>query len=190
MWKIFEEYGMKLNVGKSRVVVLAGEVLEQESPLEGGVIKRYGEAKYLGVKLKEVDGLVTTAENAKSAGSLIGMIKYSAKRSGGRFVIGREAWKSMVVSRMMYAAGAVGWSVGEREKAERMQREVGRWLWRVEKSVRNGVVHGETGWSSFWEREAKVRVAFMCRVLEGSDFVAMAGRLVGWLYGVLRLRQH
>lgn len=42
--------------------------------------------------------------------------------------------------------------------------------------MRNGVVHGETGWSTFWEREAKDRVGFLVRVLEGRDFVGKVGR--------------
>ena len=52
----------------------------------------------------------------------------------------------------------------------------GRWLWGLEKSVLNGVIHGETGWSTFWEREAKDRASFVSRVMEGNGIVAKVGK--------------
>ncbi|ELU04289.1 hypothetical protein CAPTEDRAFT_210961 [Capitella teleta] len=57
-----------------------------------------------------------------------------------------------------------------------MQNEYGRWMWRLERTVRNAAVHGESGWSSFWEREVKAKVAFVVRVLEEDGLVARVGR--------------
>ena len=37
---------------------------------------------------------------------------------------------------------------------------MGRWLWDVG-NVRNELISGETGWSTFEEREAKVMVKWM-----------------------------
>jgi hypothetical protein len=118
----------------------------------------------LGVMLKagEEGGTRLMVENARSVGSLIGK----------RDVVGREAWKSLVVSRIMYAAGAVGWMAKERQQAEGMQRDFGRWLWKVERSV-----HGETGWRTSWKREERDRASFLTRVLENeNDFVGRIGR--------------
>ncbi|ELU05939.1 hypothetical protein CAPTEDRAFT_185937 [Capitella teleta] len=46
----------------------------------------------------------------------------------------------------------------------------------LERTVRNAAVHGESGWSSFWEREVKAKVAFVVRVLEEDGLVARVGR--------------
>ena len=36
------------------------------------------------------------------------MVTCAAKRSGSSFVIGRAAWKSIAVSKLMYGTGALG----------------------------------------------------------------------------------
>ena len=79
----------------------------------------------------------------KDANGVIGMVKYAAKRSGSRFVIGREGWKSMVVSKLMYGAGALAWYQAECDDLEVLQNEMGRWIWGVRINVRNKLVRGE-----------------------------------------------
>ena len=41
------------------------------------------------------------------ANGLIGMVKYAAVRSGGKYVIGRKGWKTMIVSKLIYRCGAL-----------------------------------------------------------------------------------
>ena len=36
---------------------------------------------------------------------VLGMVKYAAVRSGCKYVVGREVWKSMVVNKLMYGYG-------------------------------------------------------------------------------------
>ena len=43
------------------------------------------------------------------ANRVFGMVKYAATRSGNKYVVGREGWKSMVVNRLMYGCGALAW---------------------------------------------------------------------------------
>ena len=46
---------------------------------------------------------------------------------------------------------------------------MGRWFWNVE-NVRKELTRGETGWSTFEEKEAKVMVEWMLRlVFEDQD---------------------
>ena len=45
----------------------------------------------------------------KEANGLIGIIKYATERSGIKFVIGREGWKTMIFSKLMYGCGALIW---------------------------------------------------------------------------------
>ena len=48
-------------------------------------------------------------DRMKEANGLIGMVKYAAERSGSKYVIGREGWKTMIVSKLMYVCGALAW---------------------------------------------------------------------------------
>ena len=45
----------------------------------------------------------------KEAYGLIGMMKYAAERSRCKNVIGREGWKAMIVSKLMYGCGTLVW---------------------------------------------------------------------------------
>ncbi|ELU15661.1 hypothetical protein CAPTEDRAFT_187138 [Capitella teleta] len=72
--------------------------------------------------------------------------------------------------------GALVWNENVRKNVERMQNEYGRWMWRLKRTVRNTAVHGESGWSSFWERKVKEKVSFVVRVLEEDGLVAKVGR--------------
>ena len=52
----------------------------------------------------------------------------------------------------MYGCGALAWSQTEYNDLEVKQTEMGRWLWDVV-NVKNELIRGETGWSTFEERE-------------------------------------
>ena len=81
------------------------------------------------------------------ANGVIGMTKYAAKRSGNKYVIGREGWKGIAVSKLMYGCGALAWYQSEYDL------DMGRWLWTDCRHLRNELIRGETGWSTFKERE-------------------------------------
>ena len=103
------EYGLKGNE-KSNVVCKNGEVgrrrwmmgdcyiveVEEftylEIMLEGG---KHGGFKSMGYRMKEANGM--------------GMMKYAAERSGSKYVIGREGWKTNIVSKLMYGCGSLAW---------------------------------------------------------------------------------
>ena len=91
------------------------------------------------------------------ANGVLGMVKYAAARSGSKYVVGREGWKSMVVNKLGYGCGALSWYQEECDDLEVRQNGMGRWLWDVG-NVRNELIRGETRWSSFEEREAKAMV--------------------------------
>ena len=52
---------------------------------------------------------------------------------------------------------------------------MGQWLWDVE-NVRNELIRGETGWSTFEEREAKAMVKWMLKVVFEENLVSEIGR--------------
>ncbi|ELT96583.1 hypothetical protein CAPTEDRAFT_219860 [Capitella teleta] len=71
------------------------------------------------------------------------------------------------------------WKRTEAKTLEVIQREFGRWLWRVDRldrSAWNAVVQGESGCSTFEEREVKAKMAFVRRILWGGSMVAEVGR--------------
>ena len=82
------------------------------------------------------------------------MVKYGAELSGSNYVIGREGWKTMIVSKLMYGCGAQACYQCECDDLEVIQNGFGTWLWEVGK-VRNEIVRGESGYSSYAEREEK-----------------------------------
>jgi hypothetical protein len=177
--EVMEEYGMELSEKKSKVVCLNGKTQEREWRAGEKIIREEKEVKYLGVRVigGKNGGLKVLEDKIGGASRIEGMVKFAAKRSGSKFVVGREGWKSLVVPRLMYAAGAVNWKEVERQKLEKMQMAFGRWMWGFHKSVRNGIVHGESGWSSFEERESKAKLGYVNRVLKGGeDLVVGVGR--------------
>ena len=61
----------------------------------------------------------------KEANGLIGMVKYAVARSGSKYVIGREGWKPMIVSKLMYGCGARAWYQREYDDLEVIQNGFG-----------------------------------------------------------------
>ena len=111
----------------------------------------------------------------KEVNGLIGMVKYAAERSGSKYVIGREGWKTMIISKLMYGCGALTWYQHECIDLEVIQNGFGRWLWEVG-NVRNELVRGESGWSSFAEREVKCIVDWMLRIVYEESLVSDIGK--------------
>ena len=66
--------------------------------------RRDREYKYLEVTMKEGEncGFKSMEDKMKEANELIGTVKYAAERSGSKYVIRREGWRVMIVSKLMY----------------------------------------------------------------------------------------
>ena len=90
-------------------------------------------------------------------------------------MIGREGWKTMIVSKLMYGCGALSWYQRECDNLVVIHNGFGRWLWEVGK-VRNELERGESGWSSYAEREVKCIVDWMLRIVYEESLVSDIGR--------------
>ena len=66
-------------------------------------------------------GFKSMGDRMKEANGLIGMVNYAAERSGSKYVIGREGWKTMIVNNLMYGCGALAWYQRECDDLEVMQ---------------------------------------------------------------------
>ena len=77
-----------------------GEVDKRVWKIGDDVFGETDKYKYLRVVALGVvnGGFRSLGERMKDARGVIGMVKYSAKRSGSRFVVGRDGWKSLVVN--------------------------------------------------------------------------------------------
>ena len=118
-------------------------------------------------------GFKSMGDRMVDVNGIIGMVKYAAARLGSNYVVGR--WKSMVVNKLMYGCGALVWCQHECDDLEIRQNGMGRWLWDVG-HVRNELIRGETGWSTFEEREAKAMVKWMLKVVFEENLVFEIGR--------------
>ena len=164
--EVGKEYGMRFNGSKSKAVWCGRECSGRRWSLGGGEIEEVVEHTYLGLKVTGgiQGGIGDFGDTMKRVGSTIGMVKYAGGRSAMREWVLREGWKGLVVPRMMYAAAGLGWGSTEVKKMEQMQREFGRWLWKVGRGTPNGWVRGESGWSSMEEREAKTKIKYLVRL--------------------------
>ena len=173
-----EEYGMKVSEAKSKVLCINGNMRERQWLLGMCKVSEVRKYTYLGVTVEGgLDGgFKSMGDRMKDANGVIGMVKYAAKRSGSRFVIGREGWKSMVVSKLMYGAGALAWYQAECDDLEVLQNEMGRWIWGVRTNVRNELIRGETGFSTFQEREAKAMCDQLMRIVFDNSVLSEIGR--------------
>ena len=139
------------------------------------------EYKYLGITIEggKHGGLKSMGDRMKEANGLIEIVKYAAERSGSKYVIGREGWKTMIASKLIYGCGTLAWYQHKRGDLEVIQNGFGRWLWEVGK-VRNEIVRGESGWSSFAEREVKCIVDWLIRIVYEESLVSDIGRDGRW----------
>ena len=63
-------------------------------------------------------GFKSMGERLVDAYEVLGMVKYAAARSGSKYVVGREGWKSMVVNKLMYKCGTLVWYQHECDDSE------------------------------------------------------------------------
>ena len=171
-----DEYGLKVSEKKTKVVCVNGPVEKRKWRCGDILIDETDQYKYLGVTVDggTNGGFRSMGDRMKEANKVLGMVKFAAGRSGSRYVIGREGWKSVVVSKLMYGCGALAWYQHECNDLEVIQNEMGRWLWSVT-NVRNELVRGETGWSTFEEREVKALMDCFLRIIFKKNIVSEIG---------------
>ena len=103
------------------------------------------------MKLVEVEEYKGMGDIMVDVNGVLAMVKYAATRSGGKYVVGREGLKSMVVNKLMYGCGALAWYQHECDDLEVRHNAMGRWLWDMG-NVRNDLIRGESEWSTFEQR--------------------------------------
>ena len=119
-------------------------------------------------------GFKSMGDSMVDANGVLGMVKYAAARSGSKYVVGREGWKSMLVNRLMYGCGALVWYQHECDDLEIRQNGMGRWLWDVG-NVRNELIE-ERQDGVLLKRGAKSMVKWMLKVVFEENLVSEIGR--------------
>ncbi|ELU02585.1 hypothetical protein CAPTEDRAFT_190395 [Capitella teleta] len=136
------------------------------------------ETRYLGMKIVRgvQGGIRSLTERVEMCHRVAGLVKFATKRSGSRFLIGREGWKSGVVSRIMYGGGALVWKVKERNRLEKEQTAFGTWLWK------------EEAWWRMWEEEYVLEMGLKSDWWRAVNRIAMDYNLDG-VYYMLKYRR-
>ena len=97
------EYGLKVNEKKSKVVCINGEVGRRRWMMRDCCIGEVEEYKHLGITVGGKHGAFKNMGDRKNdANGLMGMVKYAEEQSGSKYVIRREGWMTMIVSKLMY----------------------------------------------------------------------------------------
>ena len=95
-------------MGSSRgcLYKINGDKKERSWNFGGCEIGKVEEYKYLCVTVKAGlnSGFKSMGDRMVDANRVLGMVKYAAARSGSKYVVGTEGWKSMVVNKLMYGA--------------------------------------------------------------------------------------
>ena len=97
---------MKINGKKSKVVCINGAKEERSSNFGGYDFGEVEEYKYLGVTVKAGlnGGFKSMGDRKVDANGSSTRYGNAAARSGIKYVVGREGWKSMAVNRLMYGS--------------------------------------------------------------------------------------
>lgn len=69
----------------------------------------------------------------------------------------RTAWKVVIVPKIMFGMAGRVCTQNEINWYESMQEQVARWLWKT-RGCSGAAIMGETGFSSFQERESKIKI--------------------------------
>ena len=159
------------------MVVMNGKCKDRSWRLDDRVMNECESYKYLGMNIigGENGRIESIKDRMQAARRVNGMVKFAASRSGSKYLVGREGWKGMVVNKLMFGAGATCWDQNECNKLESFQNDMGRWLWGVD-GVKNECIRGETGWSTFLEREAKSKIEWIRRVIFEENIMSEIGR--------------
>ena len=97
------ENDLKVNEEQSKVVRINGEAGRCRWIMGDCCIGEIEEYKYLGIMVEgggKHCGFKSMGDRMKEANGMIGMVKYAAEQSGSEYVIKREGWKTMIVSRL------------------------------------------------------------------------------------------
>ena len=87
------------------MVCIHGEVGRRGWMMGDCCIGEVEEYKYLGIRLEKE----SFGDRVKEVNGLVGTVKNAAERSESKYVIGREGWKTIIVSKLMYGSGALAW---------------------------------------------------------------------------------
>ena len=103
-----------------------------------------------------------TEDNLFMLERLIEMVKGRKEEVFMAFLDMEKAYDRVNRKKLFEGCGALAWYQRGCDYLEVIQNGFGRWVWEVG-NVRNGLVRGESGWSSFAEREVKCIVDWMLR---------------------------
>ncbi|KAH7952920.1 hypothetical protein HPB49_002620 [Dermacentor silvarum] len=157
---------LRFNTEKTQYLGININNTGNEFTLQGNLIKKTSEYKYLGVTLCDQPNYLYHHQNAlvKKSNRLKGNIWNLARHSYNPYTVGRTLWKAIAVPATTYADDALAYSSETIKCLERHQIELGRWLLGGSMATANAAVSGEMSWSSYEAREARSKLQYAGRL--------------------------
>lgn len=144
------------------------------------MLERVDDIRYLGIRLcSGIDIFIKHRREAElKLLQMAGMIRNASTKCADSYRVIRDLWKGVAVTKFMYGAEVLGWSVKELQRMDLLQRKVGRMALGARKFVAVEALKGEMGWSLFQDRVNKAILNFKGRVLNSNN--GLAGEIMSF----------
>ena len=164
--EIAQSLGLLINKDKSNILIY--NLKEKPRAIEN--IEVCDTIKYLGVKISNTRNCFARhkEETINKAKQLANMTYSIISRSCNRLMIGKNYWKSMCLSIILYAAEVIEYTEEEIAKLQVIENSVYRAILQVPTFVANGALRGEIGATSSRARDAKIKILFAKHLLSES----------------------
>ena len=162
--EVAEKLGLVINKRKSNVLIY--NMNDQPDRIEDIEVKT--SLKYLGVKITNAKNCFDEFKNEQllKAKQLANISHSIMARSCNRLLIGKNYWKSLGLSSVLYAAEVLEFTEAELLQLQVTENSVYRSILQAPKYIANGALRGEVGASSSRARDAKIKILFAKHLLK------------------------
>ena len=162
--EVAEKLGLVINKRKSNVLIY--KMNDQPDRIEDIEVKT--SLKYLGVKITNAKNCFDEfkKEQLLKAKQLANISHSIMARSCNRLLIGKNYWKFLGLSSVLYAAEVLEFREAELLQLQVIENSVYRSILQAPKYIANGALRGEVGASSSRARDAKIKILFAKHLLK------------------------
>lgn len=159
-----EEYGLQINKEKSKIILFNDK--EQPENIEG--IQVGDNITYLGVKISNKRNCYSEYEKERlnKANQLANMTYSITSRCCNRLIIGKNYWKGLGLSVILYAAENVEYNKEDLQKLQQIENSVHRAILQTPTYTASTALRGEVGATSCTARDMKIKLLYAKNLLE------------------------
>jgi hypothetical protein len=183
-----KKLGLRFNAKKSAVMVMSGEE-ERDIDIEfdGERVEYTDKYRYLGVTIMDNTKEMLVEEKVirkRKADRGVSIVRSKSLWSFNRYVVTRDLWKALFATALSYGNAVLVFGQEFENILEARQRMVARYAMGCRYMCANEFVEGESGMSTFKEREATSKIKYLIRLKEGDKEKLWAAKLQeikGWM---------